>query len=75
MRKKGYKGSIIDKGGVLQLVLIAVYGERNLLEGKEADTQGQEYVSQCIVAMKKIVDVADEKIVVFKIEQNAEVDA
>ena len=58
---------------MLRFSLAAVNDKGKLLEGKEADTKRQQDMTKREVRVEHRVDVFDEKIIVFIVEQNTEI--
>ena len=73
LRKIGNIGSILQEAVVTRLPPVGVNHIGYLLEGKEADAQGQHNVLQWDLSREQNVDVADKKVEIFVVEQDSEI--
>lgn len=73
LREIGHERCILQEFILGNFAVIGIDHIRNLLEGEETDTQWQHDILQWEVRVRKPVQVLKEKVKIFEIEQDAEV--
>ena len=64
LREKGDKCDVVGKRIVFCFAGTSVYDKGNLLEGKKADTKGQQDMLQCKVCTEYGIDIFKKEIIV-----------
>lgn len=72
--EKSDEAGVFKQGAGLHLAVKGVDDERYLLKGKEADAEGEQDMAQRPVGMEEAVYGAYEEVVIFEIEEHAEVE-
>ena len=75
LREKGNKKRVIQKVVLFGFMTVTVHQIGNLLKGKEADRQRQNQMQQRYLRTEEEVCVIDEKVGIFKIAQQRQIDA
>ncbi len=73
LRKKGYETGVFKKTVIRNLAVESVRHEGNLLKREKADAEREKNIFKRPIAPKERVDGGNEEIIIFEIEQHAQI--